>query len=507
MAPSKTSKPAEKRRATKAKPTRGKKDKGGASTAKAAPKRPMPKEMLDFVKKRGITVIADESDDDEGTNQPPKRPAKKKRARGSGYEYDDMVPREMPPPRNFGATFAAKSTAHFTWGAPSNARPSVQRQMEVDREPASGSKEKGKQAASPSGGKGKGKRVASPSTNKSKGKQVGFSNDDTAVIDLTSGVDAFRTITIEESIEDTGSDFLRLPIEIRNKIYQLILVAHHPIRVQQGWSTVYPRTRPRVTTSILRVSKMVRREATNVLYGDNTFLYLLRETASPPRDNEIVVQHPLAAAENPLSEHQDSDDDEYNCDELAVGFNHNADVDIDIPRVGHKFRHIVIVAEPNRSEIGYLHSMANAINVFRQLKPIRPRIHTITIEITPTRDADTGDVTFVNFFEKTSAVMKALRGLPCQYIKVVVKTGQEEKSFTINMTHAATLRRTRRGESDIWKGDYVVQMNRHARAGEAQENLERLPADIRDFFESHNPQDEDSDGAEYGDDDDDDDAF
>ncbi|KAF6834039.1 hypothetical protein CPLU01_05172 [Colletotrichum plurivorum] len=505
MAPGKKS-PTAKPRAAKAKPTKGKKAKDSTSTVKAAPKRPIHQHVLDYAKKRGIQV-ADEDSNDDGTNKPPKKRPKRKRSQA--LAYDDLVPLEMPPPRDFGATFAAKSTAHFTWGAPSVARPTDQQYTRDDRGSASSSKGKGeqvaspsssegkgKQVASPSNNKGKGKQIASPSSSKGKGKQVASPSDDLALIDLIIGAPHSRTMTPDE---DAGSDFLRLPTEIRNKIYKLILVADHPVRVQQGWSTVYPRTRPRVTTPILRVSKMVRREATNVLYGENTFLYLLRETASPPVDKEIVVQHPLAVVDDQLSEHSD---DEYNCDDLAVEFNHNTEVDIDIPRVGHKFRHIVIVAEPNRSETGYLHSMANAINVFSQLKPIRPRIHTITIEITPTRDPDTGEVTFVNFFEKTSVVMKALRGLPCQYINVVVKAGQEEKTFTINMTHAAILRRARRGESDIWRGDHVVQMNRNARAGEAQEKLVRLPADIRDFFESQNPESEWTDEEDDGDDDD-----
>ncbi|GJC81740.1 hypothetical protein ColLi_04578 [Colletotrichum liriopes] len=248
-----------------------------------------------------------------------------------------------------------------------------------------------------------------------------------------------------------------------------------------------------VETSILRSCRQVRNEAVNVLYGENTFLYLLRETANLPEtntlgDNDIVVQHPLMADE-PVSEYEDNSEDEYDEDDLlpAARSTQGTEVEIDIRRYGHKFRKLMIVAEPNRTEKGYLLSMANAIGVFRNLKPIRPRVHTITIEITPIRQIDTGEISFLDFFEKTSEVVRALKGLPCQFIEILVNTGGgNQERIRLNMKYAAKIRRAKRGQEDLWKHDRVMQSYRSMQAGEAQRNLERLSVMIRKIWEEPN---------------------
>ncbi|GJC81741.1 hypothetical protein ColLi_04579 [Colletotrichum liriopes] len=63
--------------------------------------------------KRHIAVAEEDSDDD-GTIRPTKR-----RKGGKGPDpYDYHAIREAPPPRDYGASFARKSTARLTWGAP-----------------------------------------------------------------------------------------------------------------------------------------------------------------------------------------------------------------------------------------------------------------------------------------------------------------------------------------------------------------------------------------------------
>ncbi|KAK2062920.1 hypothetical protein LY76DRAFT_536098 [Colletotrichum caudatum] len=287
---------------------------------------------------------------------------------------------------------------------------------------------------------------------------------------------------------------MKLPIEIRRKIYKEILVVKDPIRVRQGWSAVYPRNRPMVGTGILRACRQVRNEAVDVLYGENTFLYLLRETAKLPAtkilgENEIVVHHPLMADELSLSEYEANSDDEYDEDDLLPEARSARDpeIEIDICRYGHKFRKLMIVAEPNRFDKGYLLSMANAIGVFRNLKPLRARVHTITIEITPIRQVDTGEISFLDFFEKTSEVIRTLKGLPCQFIEVLVNTGGgNQERIRLNMKYAARIRRARRGQEDIWEHDQVMQSYRGMKAGEAQRSLEKLSTMIRDIWEEPN---------------------
>ncbi|KAK1726560.1 uncharacterized protein BDZ83DRAFT_574108 [Colletotrichum acutatum] len=336
-----------------------------------------------------------------------------------------------------------------------------------------------------------------------------------------------RTATPESETEPQPKSrtcpFLRIPLEIREDIYKYILVADEPIRVHQGWSAVYPRNRVGIRTDLIRTCRQVRKEALNTLYGENTFLYLLRDAAELPAlnaqgENEIVVQHPLATDNDALSDYEADSADEYSDGEdevtngpsssLADG--HTA-ADIDIRRFGHKFRKLMIVAEANRANAPYRLSMANAIDVFRGLRPIRPRIHTLTIDITPQRDPRTGDVSFLDFFERSSEVVRTLRGLPCQFIEILVNTGVSvggggQEKIVLNMKYAANIRRAKRGENDLWRDDRVMQSYRSAKAGEAQKKLDSLPAAIRKIWEASNGQfkrrrrDE-----EFGDDDEDDD--
>ncbi|KAF4779687.1 hypothetical protein HER10_EVM0005843 [Colletotrichum scovillei] len=355
-----------------------------------------------------------------------------------------------------------------------------------------------------------------------------------------------RTDTPESEPEpepkSLGCPFLRIPLEIREDIYKYILVADEPIRVHQGWSAVYPRNRVGIRTDLIRTCRQVRKEALNTLYGENTFLYLLRDAAKLPAlnaqgENEIVVQHPLATDDDALSDYEadsadedsDGEDDVTNGPSSFLADGHTA-ADIDIRRFGHKFRKLMIVAEANRANAPYRLSMANAINVFRGLRPIRPRIHTLTIDITPQRDPRTGDVSFLDFFERSSEVVRTLRGLPCQFIEILVNTGvsvgssssggdgdgsggdgsdnpgkqrQGQEKIVLNMKYAANIRRAKRGEKDLWRDDRVMQSYRSAKAGEAQKKLDSLPAAIRKIWEASNGQFKRRQQDEFGDDEDD----
>ncbi|KAK1599422.1 uncharacterized protein LY79DRAFT_683421 [Colletotrichum navitas] len=410
--------------------------------------------------------LDEEGSSDDGTI----RPTKRRKGAKAPNPHDYHAVREMPPARDHGASFARKSTALYTWGAnPKLSLPSQLKTQPKKAERAVATTRKEKAAVYPTN---------SPQS----GFQPGRG-------DLSSRMTSPKTPDDENAFP-----LMKLPIEIRRKIYKEILVVKDPIRVRQGWSAVYPRNRPMVETSILRACRQVRNEAVDVLYGDNTFLYLLRETAKLPAtnilgENEIVVHHPLMADELPLSEYEGSSEDEYDEDDLlpAARSARDPEVEIDICRYGHKFRNLMIVAEPNRFDKGYLLSMANAIGVFRNLKPLRARVHTITIEITPIRQVDTGEISFLDFFEKTSEVMRALKGLPCQFIQVLVNTGGgNQECIRLNMKYAARIRRAKRGQEDIWKNDQVMQSYRSMKAGETQRSLEKLSVMVRDIWEGPN---------------------
>ncbi|KAK1995852.1 hypothetical protein LX36DRAFT_639073 [Colletotrichum falcatum] len=414
--------------------------------------------------KRQIPLAEDDSDDD-GMMRIIKR---RKGGRGPN-PHDYHAVREMPPARDHGASFARKSTAIYTWGA--NPKPSFPTQPKTQLQKVE------RTAATSRKGKAAARSTKSPQPGLQPGRES-----------LSS-----RMASPETLDDEKGFPLMKLPIEIRRMIYKEILVVKDPIRVRQGWSAVYPRNRPMVETSILRACRQVRNEAVDVLYGENTFLYLLRETAKIPAtnilgENEIVVQHPLMADEA-LSEYEGNSEDEYDEDDLfpAALSAQDPEVEIDICRYGHKFRNLMIVAEPNRFDKGYLLSMANAIGVFRNLKPLRARVHTITIEITPILQVDTGEISFLDFFEKTSEVIRALRGLPCQFIEILVNTGGgKQERIQLNMKYAAGIRRAKRGQEDIWKNDQIMQSYRSMMAGEAQQRLEKLSVMVRDIWEKTN---------------------
>ncbi|KAK1502353.1 hypothetical protein CTAM01_05166 [Colletotrichum tamarilloi] len=495
-----------------------KKQKKRASAKKSNTPKPAETSIVIAGHKRSIVVVEEDSNDD-GTIQPSKR----RRTGGNTNAHDYHAVRERPPPRDYGATFARKSTAHFTWGAllmspplqPQSSRSAPKNKSTIPRN-------KGKEVVRPRSWQ------ARPSS----GRYSGILS---------------RTATPESELEPQPKSrtcpFLRIPLEIREDIYKYILVADEPIRVHQGWSAVYPRNRVGIRTELIRTCRQVRKEALNTLYGENTFLYLLRDAAELPAlnaqgENEIVVQHPLATDNDALSDYEADSADEYSDEDdvvtnrpssssfLADG--HTA-ADIDIRRFGHKFRKLMIVAEANRANAPYRLSMANAINVFRGLRPIRPRIHTLTIDITPQRDPRTGDVSFLDFFERSSEVVRTLRGLPCQFIEILVNTGVSvgsssggdgdgsggdggdspgkgqlgQEKIVLNMKYAANIRRAKRGEKDLWRDDRVMQSYRSAKAGEAQKKLDSLPAAIRKIWEATNGQFKRRQQDEFGDDEED----
>ncbi|KAK6220043.1 hypothetical protein QIS74_05545 [Colletotrichum tabaci] len=431
----------------------------------AAPPQPQDTIVVGGQKRHVIAVEDDNSD--EGTIRPPKR-----RKGGKGPDPHDSYAVREAPPRPLSGQFARKSTAHYTWGA------------SFQSPPLSRFKAQEKQSEA---------NAVVPLVNEN-GKKIGRRKNPSQLRPSRGSGGLLSMSAGQKSLNGKNHFlFMNLPLEIRQKIYKEILVAKNPIRVRQGWSAVYPRNRPLVETDILRVCRQVRNEAVNVLYGENTFLYLLRETAMLPAtnslgENEIVVQHPLLAEEH-LSEYGGNSEDEYDgADLLPMARSmRDSEIEIDIRRYGHKFRKLMIVAEPNRTEKGYLLSMANAINVFRNLKPIRPRVHTLTIEITPIRDIHTGEISFLDFFEKTSEVVRALRGLPCQFIEILINTGGgNQERIRLNMKYAANIRRAKRGQEDAWENDRVMQSYRSAQAGEAQQSLDSLSVMIQEVWEGPN---------------------
>ncbi|KAK7427967.1 hypothetical protein QQZ08_005580 [Neonectria magnoliae] len=293
--------------------------------------------------------------------------------------------------------------------------------------------------------------------------------------------------------------FLRLPLEIRDKVYREILVVKFPILVRDGWRRIYARKRPGIDTAILRTSRQLYRETVRVLYGENTFLYRLRDAPS---------QCPVVNVEE-LSLNDAKDDD---AEVLMHGFTDD-DVagrndKIDIAKFGSYFRRLTVEAERNRYSEETQQAMAQAIQVFTTQPDgstkacaggVKMNIHTFTIRIHP--QYQPGTFTFLDFFHKTSPVMEAISSLSSQFVKIDVVTkylngGQEPgvSRLTIdtrylNLSLYAARQRTGSGRgswrADLWRNSKLMGWQREEGKKRSLEALEKLDNHILEACERH----------------------
>ncbi|KAH6623540.1 hypothetical protein F5144DRAFT_365342 [Chaetomium tenue] len=93
------------------------------------------------------------------------------------------------------------------------------------------------------------------------------------------------TLRIPRSAMETseGFPFLDLPGEVRNVIYEALLVMPSPIPIQyDGFlEKLLTQSSPRPCVALLCANKQIRYEAGSILYMDNTFK-LQNYTSSPP---------------------------------------------------------------------------------------------------------------------------------------------------------------------------------------------------------------------------------
>jgi hypothetical protein len=303
-----------------------------------------------------------------------------------------------------------------------------------------------------------------------------------------------------------SNDLLNLPVEVRENIFKCLLTIDEPIRVRQGWTKVYPRCRPGLQTSILRTCDQFYTEGTGILYGQNTFLYLVRDAGPVPIQQVIGITPSgpgdvIADVESNFSEDEFQ---EHESDGEFGGYDPDGcEQEINIKKFGYLFRKIHLVAEANRSGPAYRETTARAIETFTTLYPRRANIHTITIEISPLKDHSTGRLSFVDYFFPSSCVMQALRKLPRQFIEVLVHTHVDIVSLDMDMRYAARIRRSNRGEEDMWKDDALMLKNRAAKARQAYAIMNSLALNIRREFEQTEEQlmDGEDDGDSLGDED------
>ncbi|KAH7166129.1 hypothetical protein EDB81DRAFT_640756 [Dactylonectria macrodidyma] len=321
---------------------------------------------------------------------------------------------------------------------------------------------------------------------------------------------------------------MRLPLEIKDEIYRYILVVESPILVHNSWKRVYARKRPGIETAIMSTNKTINSETVRILYGENRFLYRLRD---PPMTRHVVNVEELSLADDGFRLAADDGTSDTSNDEFDPGngyddadteyFPRGRDDRINIDKFRPYFRHLIVEAERNRySNETQLH-MADAIKIFTAQPSRRGKtragaaktsLQTFTIRIAPQYglnltgvanivDQNHHNFTFVNFFSQKSPVLDAIKSLSCQCIKVDLLTsylnGGHQPAIsrlTIDMHHlrfsqlAARQKTSGNGEGirqDFWRNDTQVLRQRFEGARRSTAALLNLEKHVFDACERH----------------------
>ncbi|RYP10504.1 hypothetical protein DL765_008073 [Monosporascus sp. GIB2] len=251
-----------------------------------------------------------------------------------------------------------------------------------------------------------------------------------------------------------------LPAEIRDEVFRQLLVWPRDIRVLRGWTLVFPRQRPRLAAglALLRTCEVLRLQGMRILYGENTFLYLIRD----PSD-----AHPATRP-------------------VLRGVYGNSVIPVD--RYGHLIRRVKVVVEANRMcGREYRDNFIKAVTKFEGGLAFPATLRTITIEVPALTALDLrngGDprhVPICNFFSGDgSRVVSALKKLNVQYIRVLA-TDRTARLFEgqIDMRYYASQRYHKNRGDDSSAGDEVMMNTRRTNAALAEARLNSLPYNLQ----------------------------
>lgn len=256
----------------------------------------------------------------------------------------------------------------------------------------------------------------------------------------------------EHKIRKTPPTFMGIPREIRMMIYRHLLVNKKPITVHGGWKQVRRSNWLSLSTSILSTCKIVHDEACVVLYGENVFLYLLRD----PIFSQQAILNLATDDDETLSEDESDSGSEYEDEEEECLFcNDDRERCIDIAKYAHLFRKIVVEAEHNRYSKATQESMAAAIKLFAKPSDSESRddtcnIRTLTVRVSPLwnekeHDSGAGRFTFIDFFETNAPVIQAIKTLDCQMLHVEILTrymSRQSSNSAITLSEDGSVRLT-----------------------------------------------------------------
>ncbi|KJZ80571.1 hypothetical protein HIM_00421 [Hirsutella minnesotensis 3608] len=344
----------------------------------------------------------------------------------------------------------------------------------------------------------------------------------------------------EQLILPRPKGFLILPPEVRRLVYRELLVATQPIIVHGNWQLVYRRHSrlsgskrpPKLHPAVLRCSGVIYHEARCVLYGENTFLYRLRDAAPSVVDVARLAEDD---GEDQFEVENDEDDaSDWEVEQrmqrskrrrgLARGGRKKmVRPDIFVQKHLGLFRHIGVEAEHNRFSQSTMRSMAKAIRVFAPRSGsavVQPNIQTLIVRVSPLRiDADqlfipgiNGQAnasltleeqeeaeerrrrphfTFVDFFAGESPVHRAILELECRTLHIDLMTrymkGPEglvmhrRRRLVYDRGAEVVARRALRDSGQLYLRDPAAVHGRRRKADKVAERLAGLGADVHNF--------------------------
>lgn len=212
--------------------------------------------------------------------------------------------------------------------------------------------------------------------------------------------------------------FMTLPTEIRYEILRYLVLWPKDISVFNGWEFVYPRSRPRLSLSILSTCRVLRDQGLRILFGENVFSYDLRDPAASHEHTNQVLHKVFGKSVVPMKEH------------------------------GHLMRHIKITVYRNRLHLSdYRRNFEDAILKFLPGRGLAHAVnlHTVTLEVPavarrylewPSRTQKPDGVPICQYFRKDSRINNALLKLRVQWVRVLARDRFDKRWQTdVDMRH------------------------------------------------------------------------
>lgn len=315
-----------------------------------------------------------------------------------------------------------------------------------------------------------------------------------------------------------------LSLDIRQLIWRELLVAPTPVTVHSNWKSIYPRQKAEISTQLVHVCQAIHQETIPILYGQNTFRYLIRDTTKTSA-TLANVNHPAHTAGNPgASDDDDADDSgsdwERDCAPALGRKKQNVsqrttrsaarqkkvvdESDINVEKFACLFRHLMIEAEQSRYQQETQDRMAQAIEFFRfrregdensEIGPARLNIQSLTVRVTPSRQrASVHGYTFVDFFEQNSAVINAVKQLDCLSFRIEISRQVLDDDCTASMCRSGegvtaveipfSFQRLaynihKFGEEDIWANEPMTQHRRAQRIEMERKRLVSIAEEVK----------------------------